>query len=220
MATSIPSTMSKRASTSSCGDRLLVAAIDEFGEKGLDGGSTRSIAAAAGTTMSSITYHYGGKEGMYVAAARHIAERCEQVLGESLNGRPNAAELTSEETLDEVDRLLTALLRLVLSDEGASWTGFISREQLNPTKAFDVLYDMILKRVADRLIDLIANLGRGQWTNIDVRMKAVTVLGQIRMFRTAPWTVQRITGLNPADPNDIATIESLSRDGWRAALFR
>src|SRR3546814_17795861 len=27
------------------------------------------------STMSAITYHYGGKEGLYLAAARHIVEQ-------------------------------------------------------------------------------------------------------------------------------------------------
>src|SRR3546814_343550 len=56
-------------------DRLLNTAIDQFGRDGLEGASTRRIASAAGTTMSAITYHYGGKEGLYLAAARHIVEQ-------------------------------------------------------------------------------------------------------------------------------------------------
>src|SRR3546814_20399109 len=56
-------------------DRLLNTAIDQFGRDGLEGASTRRIASAAGTTMSAITYHYGGKEGLYLAAARHLVEQ-------------------------------------------------------------------------------------------------------------------------------------------------
>ena len=41
-------------------DRLLDTAIDHFGRKESMKRSTRAIASAAGTTMSSITYHYGG----------------------------------------------------------------------------------------------------------------------------------------------------------------
>ena len=52
---------------------ILIFAVREFGSKGLDGASTRGIAEAAGTAMSSITYHFGGKEGLYLAAAEHIA---------------------------------------------------------------------------------------------------------------------------------------------------
>ena len=43
----------------------------------------RAIATAAGTTMSSITYHYGGKQGLYLAAARHIADQ----MGERMAAR-------------------------------------------------------------------------------------------------------------------------------------
>src|SRR5580693_10282184 len=56
-------------------DRLLDTAINQFGRKGIEGASTRAIATAAGTTMSAITYHYGSKQGLYLAAARHIAEQ-------------------------------------------------------------------------------------------------------------------------------------------------
>ena len=57
----------------STNSRLLDVAIDHFGRLGLEGASTRSIARDADTLMSSITYHFGGKEGLYLAAADHIA---------------------------------------------------------------------------------------------------------------------------------------------------
>src|SRR3546814_4837955 len=53
-------------------NRLLETAVREFGRKGLDGASTRGIAKAAGTAMSSITYHYGGKEALHLAAGHYI----------------------------------------------------------------------------------------------------------------------------------------------------
>ncbi len=55
--------------------RLIEAAIEQFGQHGFDGASTRDIAAASGTAMSSITYHFGGKDGLYLACADYIAEQ-------------------------------------------------------------------------------------------------------------------------------------------------
>ena len=49
--------------------RLLDVAVDHFGRFGIDGASTRAIAKDAETPMSSITYHFGGKEGLYLATA-------------------------------------------------------------------------------------------------------------------------------------------------------
>jgi len=49
-----------------------------------DGGKFVEIAAAAGTAMSSITYHYGGKEGLYLAAADHISSRMAEGMSPAL----------------------------------------------------------------------------------------------------------------------------------------
>src|SRR5437588_8157475 len=88
--------------------RLLDAAIDHFGQKGLEGSSTRAIAAAAGTTMSSITYHYGGKEGLYLAAVRHIASQ----IGEHLDPALRASkDLTAQDSGPEaVSRTLLSIV--------------------------------------------------------------------------------------------------------------
>src|SRR3546814_8615422 len=55
--------------------RLLDAAIDVFGRCGYEGASTRALAGAAGANLAAIPYHFGGKEGLYLAAATHIAEQ-------------------------------------------------------------------------------------------------------------------------------------------------
>src|SRR3954451_19636570 len=86
-------------------DRLLDTAIDHFGRMGIEGASTRAIAAAAGTTMSSITYHYGGKQGLYLAAARHIADQMGERMAPAL-----AAAGTRGRNGEGPDAALTAFL--------------------------------------------------------------------------------------------------------------
>jgi len=53
--------------------RLIDAAIDLFGQHGLSGVGTRALADAASVQMSTITYYFGGKDGLYLACAEHIA---------------------------------------------------------------------------------------------------------------------------------------------------
>src|SRR3546814_2637825 len=70
------------ASETDSPDILLRCALDLFGRHGFDGTSTRAIAAAAGKPMSAITYHFGGKEELYVAASRYLSARiAEQKIG-------------------------------------------------------------------------------------------------------------------------------------------
>lgn len=45
-------------------ERILRAAVEEFGAKGYAGARTASIAAAAGVNQQLISYHFGGKQGL------------------------------------------------------------------------------------------------------------------------------------------------------------
>ena len=69
-------------------ERLISVAIQQFGEHGFAGASTRDIAAAADTTMSNITYHFGGKDGLITAIAEHrsaaLNARRQEVLDDIL----------------------------------------------------------------------------------------------------------------------------------------
>src|SRR3546814_4367559 len=76
--------------------RLLDAAIDVFGRRGYEGASTRALAGAAGANLAAIPYHFGGKEGLYLAAATHIAEQ--------IGGRMGPAR--SEEHTSELQSLM------------------------------------------------------------------------------------------------------------------
>ena len=60
---------------------LVLSALRLFGTQGFDGTSTREIAAAAKANIGSIAYHFGGKDGLRMAAADHIVETMEQVAG-------------------------------------------------------------------------------------------------------------------------------------------
>ncbi len=53
---------------------LIHAALQLFGSKGFDATSTREIAALAKANIGSIAYHFGGKEGLRLAAADYIVE--------------------------------------------------------------------------------------------------------------------------------------------------
>lgn len=50
--------------------QLMAAAIPLFAAKGLAGAKVREIALAAGVNPSLISYHFGGKEGLYTAVIR------------------------------------------------------------------------------------------------------------------------------------------------------
>ncbi|GFO66160.1 TetR/AcrR family transcriptional regulator [Geomonas paludis] len=50
-----------------CNKKLLDVATQLFSERGLHGVSIRELSQAAGASISMISYHFGGKEGLYSA---------------------------------------------------------------------------------------------------------------------------------------------------------
>lgn len=199
-------------------DRLLDTAIDQFGRKGLEGASTRAIAAAAGTAMSSITYHYGGKEGLYLAAARHIAAQ----IGERIAARPapavDPAGLTPAQAREAVLDLLDPFLQIMLSPESAAWARFIVREQMEPTEAFEILYENLFSHVAARLVALVLRAGDGRWGEATARVRAVSIMGQVLIFRVGRAAALRVTGWDDVGAAEAAEIRSVVRANVRAIL--
>lgn len=211
--------MSDTPSTAPIDDRLLATAIDLFGRKGFEGVSTRAIAAVAGTAMSSITYHYGGKDGLYLAAARHIAERIGGAMAASLAGTGDAEELSAEQALRAIHAMTDGFLRLMLSPESAAWARFIVREQMEPTAAFEILYRDIMSKASGRLVGLIARIGGGRWGEEEARLKAIAIIGQVLVFRVARATVERLTGWEEIDAGRAAEIAGVVRAHCRAILL-
>ncbi|HJV36470.1 TetR/AcrR family transcriptional regulator [Geomonas sp.] len=55
-----------------CRAQLIAAATPLFARRGVNGVSTRELARAAGVNSSMISYHFGGKEGLYEAVLREV----------------------------------------------------------------------------------------------------------------------------------------------------
>lgn len=199
-------------------DRLLDTAIDQFGRNGLEGASTRAIAAAAGTAMSSITYHYGGKEGLYLAAARRIAEQIAERLAGTLQAAPDVDTLDAEGALVQIQALADAALGLMLSPESVSWSRFIIREQAEPTEGFQILWDRFMGPVTGRLVRLVQRAGAGRFRPAEARVRAVTLFGQVLVFRVARAAALRVTGWNDIGPAQVAEIRRVLHAQVRAIV--
>jgi AcrR family transcriptional regulator len=198
--------------------RLLDTAIDQFGRKGLEGASTRAIAAAARTAMSSITYHYGSKEGLHLAAARHIGQQIGARMGAGLAGQPDPGGMTAAAALEAVLGMTDAFLGLLLSPESASWARFIVREQLEPTPAFRVLWDEFMQPLSARLVSLVGRAGAGRWDAEETRVRALALIGQLLVFRVARATVLALSGWSDVGPAEAAQIRAVAHSHVRATL--
>lgn len=192
--------------------RLLETAIDQFGRLGFEGASTREIARASGTAMSSITYHFGGKEGLYLAAADHIAAQVREILG-PLRQRAEAAAKSA--TRRDAAELLLALLdgfaRMMLRPESEAWARFIAREQQQPTEAFERLYQGAMKAMTETFVLLLARV-RTDLGDMECRATAVMLFGQALVLRVGRASVCRWLGVESLGEAEEALLRARLRE--------
>ena len=195
--------------------RLLDIAIDAFGKRGLEGASTREIAAAAGTAMSSITYHYGGKEGLYLAAADHIASGMAESMSPAL--MVEIAEGDPVGARQAVHGMLDALLDKMIGKQTESWSLFIVREQMNPTAAFARIFAGPMGQMTRRLVRFV-RIAAGVEDSEDVRITALTLFGQVLVVRASRATVLRLLEVESIDAELAERIRARIRANTNAIL--
>lgn len=173
---------------------LLDTAVDHFGRCGFEGASTRAIAQASGTAMSSITYHFGGKDGLYLAAAEHIAGQISHAHGPALAQIKAQPAATAAEATQALLALLDQFATMMLAEKSASWARFIIREQQEPTEAFDCIYRIAMQPVLDVFLSLIP-IVRPDLCDEEARATGFLLFGQVIGMRAGRETLCRVLGV-------------------------
>lgn len=177
---------------------LLDTAIDQFGRLGFEGASTRDIARASGTAMSSITYHFGGKHGLYLAAAEHIAASIRALQGENVARAVAAGHESREAAMEALATILDGLAQMMLRPETESWSRFIIREQQFPTEAFDVLFAKAMQPILEAFIELIGRV-RTDLARRETVAMAILLFGQAMVLRAGRAAVCRALQVDQID---------------------
>lgn len=190
--------------------RLVETAIDQFGRFGFDGASTRDIAQQSLTAMSAITYHFGGKTGLYLAAADEVAACVVKQLGAALDEDCGASTTDRDTAIAALLLLLDSVAVMMMSRDAASWSQFIMREQQHPTQAFERLYEGAMRKVEDRLVGAI-RLARADLTDEEARATGILLLGQAMILRVGRHSVLRMMKIPEYDQRSAALLRKQLR---------
>src|SRR3546814_17343287 len=93
------------------------------------------------------------------------------------------------------------------------------REQADPTRAFEILYGSVMKRVLGLIADLVGRITGSPADSESTRLKALTLVGQVRVFRTARAALLRPMDWSEVGPRELAAIRGVL-SGKGAAMAR
>ena len=186
---------------------LIRAGVQVFGENSLASATTREIAQLAGQNISAIAYYFGNKEGLYFAVAHHICDTLVERLGpllDEIEAQLGQGTHEPEVCLHMFGRLIGASLST--HQEMLTVTSIVVKEQMHPTKAFDILYEGCLERlhqVGARLIEAYTGEPPGQQETV---LRFHALLGQSLAFRFARETIVRRAGWTDIGPPQVDLI--------------
>lgn len=131
---------------------LLDGATDVFLRDGFKAARVKDIAEAAGVRLSAINYHFGGKEGLYLAVMQHHAQ-----LALRHSPVPQLpADLPLEARFHAFVRAL--VMRMLDPASPSRLPSLMVREAANPTPALDVMFETFSKPQAAVLFGMLAEV--------------------------------------------------------------
>ncbi|HSI04438.1 MAG: CerR family C-terminal domain-containing protein [Myxococcota bacterium] len=182
---------------------LIIAALESFGRYGFDAASVRDICDRAGANVAAVNYHFGSKEGLYLAVAEFLANG--MAMGTAHVLEPSRVYLaTGKRTAEATEQHLGGLLRaLVLSMfanvRDSSPALFVLREQSEPTSAFALIFERLLKPMHETITALVADRIGIAATDLEAVIRAHALISQCVGFKAAKAALQKRTGWSSAD---------------------
>lgn len=199
-------------------DALVRAGLDLFGRHGFEASSIREIAQAAGVNSAGIAYHFGGKDGLRQACAEAIVATMKQrVFGAA--AMPPLEGLTPGAAVE----LLLAIVSRVTAfaaqaPESEMIARFVVREMMEPTSAFETLYEGLVGPVHGRLCLLWAVATGMEAEAQETRLAVFATIGQVLYFRLARPAVMRRMGWGAMGEEQSEAIAAVIRTNVGASI--
>lgn len=189
-----------RATLMKVGSRL-------FAQKGYDGVSMRTLASEAGVNLATVSYHFGGKSGLYEAIMEGIIAARTELFprAEEVEERLAAAGSDIPAQCEVADWFVKQLVRELLGNSEYAWPAFIvSREMAQPSEWFEKLEHDFFRPSFEALCALVSGVTAPDTAREDVILTAHCIIGIIiKILEAQGVIVQRLGWETLADHVDI-----------------
>jgi len=164
--------------------RLLDAAIEIFADKGFRGATIEQISRRAGTNIAAAHYHFGSKEGLYVAVFDHAERQRPPLTAPDPAGTPPTERLRA---------YVGGFLSRLLDPARPAWMArLLAQEMIEPTRALDRLVRRRMRANHEQFAAIIRDLLGPKATDDVVRLCTLSVVAQCVFYRNSAAIVSRL----------------------------
>jgi AcrR family transcriptional regulator len=167
--------------------RLISTAGEVFSEHGFRAATVRDICTRAKANVAAVNYHFGDKEGLYLAAVE--AAHCGPV---ELLKPEWTAGLSSAE---ELQFFIESLLQHLLDDRRPAWHArLMMREMAEPTQACVKLVEAYIRPLAEKLRGILKEILPPDVTDEERWLMGASIFGQCLFYKVHRPVVQLLMG--------------------------
>ncbi len=204
-------------------NRLIEAGVELFSRYSFDGVTTRMLADRAKVNSAAIQYYFGSKMGLYHAVAHHIVEQVWVWLGPAISKIEQTLaidELSLEDCVDLLCDLLDHSMKGFLdSPDAAKWLGILMREEMEPTGAFDIIYEGLMSPAHSCIRPLVARIFGLNPEAQETKLRAYAITGPALIFHIFFADVCRTLNWKGYGPKEIEAVRTVAIEHVRAALM-
>jgi AcrR family transcriptional regulator len=171
--------------------RLVEAAGEVFADRGFRDATVREICGAAGVNLAAVNYHFGDKQGLYLASLRYSMAAARDLHPVEAPAGTDARE--------RLRHFVHALMRRMLGEGRPAWHArLMAREMVDPTDALETVVDEMIRPSFAVLARAVADLmGERSTRSERVKLACHGVIGQCMVYRHC-MPVLRLLGTQPA----------------------
>jgi TetR/AcrR family transcriptional regulator, regulator of cefoperazone and chloramphenicol sensitivity len=179
-------------------NRLLEAAGEIFAKYGYRAATVRQICEKAGANIAAVNYHFGDKEGLYLAVLRSVPNAYAEKYPPGSGLKPGAtAEL-------KLRAYVESLLQRVFDEGRPGWhTKIIAREMIEPTRALDTLLEEVARPIHQELASIVRELLGPGVSQALLRRSTLSIMSQCVYYHHARTVIRRLYPEQKYDPEEI-----------------
>ncbi len=191
-------------------ERILEAACEVFAEKGYRNATVREIVGKANANLNAVNYHFGDKEGLYLAVIEHVHTHMDTPEHLGMAGSPTA---TPEERLRAFVR--SFISRALDKGEHSRLSRLMAFEMSEPTEALDMIVARFIRPRFEFVCSIVRDLLGPQVCQRTVELCGQCIVGQCMHYVRGKPIISRLI---PWQTYDQASIEQMTDQIIRFSL--
>jgi TetR/AcrR family transcriptional regulator, regulator of cefoperazone and chloramphenicol sensitivity len=185
--------------TASTKQRILEAAEELFAVGGFDGVSVEAITRKAKANRAAVSFHFGGKERLYIEAVKYAHRNC--IQGAPFPDWP-AGTLAPERLRGFIHTMMTRMT----ADLSPASAQLMIREMVQPTAACEEVVRDYIRPAAEILVGILDEMLPPNVPHTKRYLLGFSVVAQCLFFRTHRPIAALLMGEEPFNKLDVETL--------------